>query len=118
MKNEKITVCNNCGTPLIWTFRWDYNELYCLNCGALGDMFMGKKVELTEELKLKNRVVLKIWKSLYGKNRALLPQSNGYKKNNCKKCEKEYHNFHLSKKEIRDNKVAEKILEKVKHLFN
>ena len=117
MKKE-ITICENCGTPLIWTFRWDYKEMYCLNCGANGDMFMGKKVEITPELKLKYRVVNKVWKSFYGKNRPLLPMSSGYRKNNCKKCQGgESHSNHLSKKEIRESKVVEKILNRVKGLF-
>jgi hypothetical protein len=117
MKKE-ITICEKCGTPLIWTFRWDYKEMYCLNCGAMGDMFMGKKVETTPELKLKFKAVNKVWKSLYGKNRPLLPASGGYRKNNCKKCDAgENHSKHLSKKEIRENKVAEKILIRIKGLF-
>src|SRR4030042_5407487 len=115
---KKINICENCGTPLMWTFRWDYNEIYCLNCGALGDMFMGKKVDITPDLKMKYRVVNKIWHSLYGKNKPLLPKSKGYRKDNCDKCQKgQYHSQHLSKKEIRENKIAEKILEKVKGLF-
>ena len=115
---EEIKICENCGTPLIWTFRWDYKEMFCLNCGALGDMFFGKGVGLTPELKMKYRVVNKIWKSLYGKSGALLPESIGYQKSNCEKCKAgENHHLHLTKKEIRESRVAEKILEKVKSLF-
>ncbi len=66
MKREaiKIRVCS-CGTPLIWTFRWPYCEYYCLNCGGRGGMFgIGSNIELTTELKIKQRVVNKIWKSI------------------------------------------------------
>lgn len=118
MTQKEIRVCEECGTPLIWTFRWDYKERYCLNCGALGDMFLGKNVELTKELKLKERIVNRIWKSLYGKTGDLLPISSGYQKSNCKKCQIEKsHSLHLSKREIRNNKVAEKILNKMIGIF-
>jgi hypothetical protein len=115
---EQISICENCGTPLIFTFRWAYKEKFCLNCGSLGDMFMGETVDLTPELKLKYKIVNKIWKALYGKNKPLLPLSQ-YKRKGCKKCEDGgNHNEHLNKKEIRNHKVAEKILKQLERVFN
>lgn len=118
MKKE-IRICENCRTPLIWTFRWDYNERYCMNCGALGDMFLGKDVPLTHELKIEKAIVDGIWKVLYGNNKPLLPRSGGYRKDKCEKCDKgESHHKHLSKNEIIDNKIAEIVLDNMEMLFD
>lgn len=109
----KITVCDDCETPLIFTFRWAFKEMYCLNCGALGDMFMGKKVRLTDELKLKKRIVDRIWKTLYGREGFLLPVAS-YTIDGCKKCKSgDNHGQHLTNREIRNNKIANKILKKM-----
>ena len=32
MKNERITICPNCGEPLVWTFINSGSEWYCINC--------------------------------------------------------------------------------------
>lgn len=119
MKQNEIKICSDCGTPLIWTFRWAGAEYYCLNCGTMGGVFgTGEYVKLTPELRLKRRVVNKIWKSIYSNNRLLLPACR-YRRDNCEKCKKgAYHNQHLTKKEIKGNKIAERILKSVLHLFN
>lgn len=118
--NKEIRICEKCGTPLIWTFRWDYNERYCLNCGGLGDMFLGKDVELTNQLKVKKAIVDGIWKILYFKG-FLLPASGGYRKKKCEKCNNlehsEYHGQHLTEKEKENNEIAEIVLDNMKMLF-
>ncbi len=114
---REIQVCEHCGTPLIWTFRWAYKEYFCMNCGALGDMFMGKEVKITPELKLKSRVVHKIWNSLY-KTGFLLSVAL-YKIDGCKKCDAgQNHGDHLTKREIRNGKIAQRILDKMIGIFN
>lgn len=120
MKKElkEIKVCENCQTPLLFTFRWDYSERYCLNCGALGDMFLGEYAPLTKELRAKEKLVNKIWSALYGKQGFLLPASGKYKKKNCKKCEvEEYHGSHLTRREKLGNQITEKILKRVKFIY-
>jgi hypothetical protein len=121
MKNtkeeKKIRVCEYCGSPLIFTFRWAYKEYFCMNCGALGDIFMGKDVVLTPELRLKKKIIDKTWNALY-KTHLLLPISR-YKRRNCKLCDEGgEHNEHLTKREIRNGKIAQKILNKMIGIFN
>jgi len=116
-KQKEIKVCPNCESPLIWTFYNAYNEYFCLNChykhGMIG---AGDDIPLTQELRLKEKILKAIWNELYGKG-WLLPASN-YKKGKCKKCDTTYHNSHLTKNEIDKNIIAKKMLEKLKHLFN
>ena len=118
-KKEKptIRICG-CGTPLIWTFAFAYNERYCLNCGTPTPMFDGNDdVEATRELKFKKELVDAIWKVIYTK-KGLLP-SGTYTRRNCKKCnEDQNHNNHLAKAEKELDKIAREYLEKFKGFFN
>lgn len=112
-KKQKPTVriCG-CGTPLIWTFAFAYSERYCLNCGQPTPMFDGNNdVPLTKELQLKKKLVEVMWKVIYNK---YLPKGN-FQQGDCKKCVgNAYHNNHLTKGEVEYDKIASKLLEKVK----
>lgn len=114
-----IRICTNCGCPLIWTFRWAYKERFCMNCGLTGGMMgTGKDVELTPELKLKQRVINKIWSALYSKKNHLLLPIARYKRTGCKKCEAgDDHNEHLTNREIRNGKIAERVLKSMQGIF-
>ena len=118
MKNKKeIRVCDNCGAPLIWTFCWAYKERYCLNCGSMGGMLgTGEDVELTPKLKAQDKVIRDVWKAL---QKHLIYRCD-YKLDRCKKCQVEgvrTHRDHLSKKEILEDKVATKMLERLNKGF-
>jgi Zn ribbon nucleic-acid-binding protein len=117
-EKETIKVCPECGNPLKWTFCFDYNEYYCLNCGYMNGMLgAGDDVELTPVLKMKAQLIDVIWKRLYGKG-GMLPEGE-FKIKNCKKCGNgQYHNEHLTKKEEEINEEAWKILENIKGIFN
>lgn len=118
-EEKTISVCPYCGTPLIFTFRWDYYEKFCLNCGRLGDCFWGEETKITPELEFKRKILDKIWKALYGKNRPLLPVSKAYRNVGCKKCENgELHPYHLTKTEKIKGRVAQKILKNLRGIFD
>ena len=108
---KQITVCTRCKIPLIWTFLWDGNEYYCINCAEhSGLMGGGDRVDLTPELKAQNKVILRVWKALRFN---LLPRGN-FGRNNCKKCAGSYaHRDHLTKAEISKDKLATSMLKKL-----
>ena len=108
-----VRVCDECGVPLIWTFAFDYNERYCLNCGAMGGMLgTGEDVPATRELIFQEKIVNALWKILYGK-KGLVPRSS--QRTNCKKCHEsnEKHYDHLSKAEAEWDKIAREYLKKL-----
>lgn len=124
-KEKKIKVCSECEAPLIFTFAFDYCELYCLNCGAKGGMFgTGHEVDLTTELLFKKKLVDSLWRVIY-RSGWYLP-SGRFGKGGCKKDNKngryssscENHNEHLTEKEIEKNLVAREYLEKMKGILN
>jgi len=103
-KEEKITVCTECKIPLIWTFLWAYNEYYCINCGGhWGMMGAGDYVKLTPELKAQNKVILRVWKAL----RFNLLGRGSFT-----------HGQHLTKSEIRKDKIATTMLNKLEGAWN
>jgi hypothetical protein len=112
----KIRVCSNCGFPLIWTFAFDYQERYCLNCGNGGGMLgTGDNIPTTRELIFKKKLVDAIWKVIYGK-KGLVPTSS--QRNKCKICDNnrgERHYQHMSKSEKEWDKIARDYL---KHFSN
>ena len=115
-KKERITICPHCQTPMIWTFKWAGCEWFCLNCGDAMGMCSGDITEVTPELKLKKKVVDKIWKILSNK---ILPNCP-FKKNKCKKCWENgvnSHWEHITKREKRQSKEAERIIDKFKGIF-
>ena len=118
-KQEKktIRVCDNCGSPLIWTFAFDYKERYCLNCGLGGGMLgTGTDMPVTRELIFQEKLVNAIWKVIYGK-KGLVPISAG--RTNCVKClVGGRHYNHLSKAEKEWDKIARLYLEKIKGFIN
>ena len=114
-----IRVCDNCETPLIWTFAFPYCERFCLNCGAKGGMLgTGDDVPITKELRFKKRLVDAIWKVIYGK-KGLLPTGQ-FGRSGCKKdngsCGN--HQDHLTSSEKEWNEIAIKYLKQVQGLFN
>jgi hypothetical protein len=78
----------------------------------------GKKVELTPELKKQEKLILKIWRPI---NKHLIPRSQ-FAKNKCEKCansDNHYnHREHLSKLEIRKDKIATSILLSLRGAWN
>lgn len=114
MKNKtlrEIIVCDTCGIPLIWTFKWDYYEYYCINCGGhWGMLGAGAVVEETQELKQQKKMLQKMFDKALGKY--LLPRGQ-YKKTNCQKCDNENHNLHTSLSEKRKDKIATKTLKEL-----
>lgn len=114
MKQQKtIRICDNCNTPLLWTFVFDYAERYCLNCGLSGGMMgTGTEVPATRELIFQHKLVKAMWKGIYCK-KGLVPVSA--KRINCKKCDStsERHYQHLSKAEKEWDKIARDHLIKV-----
>lgn len=113
--NQTIRVCDNCGVPLIWTFAFDYQERYCLNCGAGGGMLgTGKDVLRTRELIFQKKIVDAIWKVIYD-GKGLVP--TGGRRDGCKKCEVENHYHHLSKAEMEWDKIARDYLKKLQGIF-
>ena len=115
LDKDEMKVCNYCGLPLIWTFHWAYKEYFCINCdrhwGMLG---AGKTVKETHELKIREKRFRKLWKAL---NHYLVPQGS-YARRGCDKCQGCNHREHLSKKEIRENKIASKILKSLEGCFS
>jgi len=113
---KQITVCTRCKIPLIWTFLWSYKEFYCINCGGhWGMMGAGDYVKLTPELKAQNKVILRVWKAV----RFNLVNRGDYGMGNCKKCAGNYtHRDHLSKSEIRKDKLATSMLKKLIGAWN
>ena len=115
---KKITICSNCGSPLIWTFYFNYRKMFCLNCGKVGSMFIGNEVDLTNELRIKQKIVNGIWKVLYGKKGDLIPANGMYKKDKCKKCEVDkYHGNHLTEKETQADRICKKVLKNLEGLL-
>jgi len=109
MKKE-ISVCNECGKPVVWTFAFDGAEYYCLMCGNKTGMMGGKTdVPWTPELRAWQIVVEKVWKSL----RHFHTGSGRYRQNGCKKCISEDHGHHFKDMEIEKMKVVNSILEKL-----
>jgi hypothetical protein len=113
---KTIRVCDDCGTPLIWTFVFDHCERYCLNCGAKGGMLgTGTDVPATRELRFQEKMVKKIWSVIYS-NEGLEPIS-GWRVG-CKKCETEKrHHNHLSEAEKENDQIARDYLQRVKGIF-
>jgi len=116
---KQITVCTRCKIPLIWTLLWAYNEYYCINCaGHWGMMDAGHRFDLTPELKAQNKVILRVWKVL----RCNLLGRGSYGQSNCKKCAEcagSYnHRHHLTKSEIRKDKIATSMLKKLIGAWN
>ena len=114
MKDKEIEICE-CGTPLIFTFLWPYKEWFCLSCGEATEFLGRNYTKLTLELRVKLRVVNKIWKSLRS---SLLPRTFKYRRNGCKKCDTgEDHGYHVSTYEKRKDKIATQILKNIEGLF-
>ena len=116
-KNQDISVCKNCDLPLIFTFCWDGQEYYCLNCGKTLPFMYQKEIPITKELKLARKVLDDIWSAIY---KHLIPESRGYTKTNCKKCQNhkdKYHYQHLSESEKIRDKYATMILKKLAEGF-
>ena len=112
---KEMIVCNECGIPLVWTFHWAYYEYYCLGCGGhWGMLGAGKRIKSTPELEKQSKYLRKLWKAL---GHYLTPESK-CTRTGCLKCQTSNdHREHLSKKEIRENKIATKILEALKGSF-
>lgn len=109
---KTIRVCDDCGVPLIWTFAFDYQERYCLNCGAMGGMLgTGEDVPATKELLFQEKLVNAVWKIIYKTKKGLVPASA--KKEGCKKCDDttEKHYRHLTKAEKEWDTIARAYLE-------
>lgn len=116
-KREKqtIRICDDCGTPMLWTFFFPYCEWYCLNCGASGGMLgTGENVEATRELIFKKKLAEAIWKVLRDK---MVPPGS-YTQRGCKKCGTEDHPHHLFPSEKEWNKIATPYLERVRGLLD
>jgi hypothetical protein len=113
---KKIRVCDECGTPLIWTFAFAYCERYCLNCGIKGGMLgTGKDVPVTRELVFKKKLVDSIWKVIYGK-KGYIPHSS--QRIGCQKCVgNEKHYNHLTNSEKEWDSIARKYLESLQGIF-
>ena len=112
---KTIRVCDECETPLIWTFAFPYCERYCLNCGAKGGMMgTGTDIEATRELIFKKKLVNAVWKVVYGK-KGLMP-SGSFGRVGCKKCGND-HREHATEAELEYDLIARKYLEKVQGIF-
>jgi len=109
MSKKEIRVCY-CGNPLTWTFAFPYKEYVCLNCGRTEGM-LGARIPITKELIYKAKLDKKIWKVIYNKC-GFLP-TGSYTIKNCKKCDIEDHNNHLSKSEIIKDKIAKDFFDKI-----
>ena len=94
MKEDKINVCNSCKNPVVGTFMFSGAELYCPSCGAKGDIFWGELVEVTPELKEKQKLIHR----KFNEAREHVHSGGGMMKD-CRKCNKEAHQYHLTKKE-------------------
>lgn len=115
---KTIRVCDDCGVPLIWTFAFDYQERYCLNCGAMGGMLgTGEDVPATRELIFQQKLVNAVWNVIYGKKGMV--SVSVVEKTGCKKCSEsdEAHYNHLTKAEKEWDTIARAYLEKVKGLI-
>lgn len=78
-------------------------------------MGVGDRVELTPELKARNEVIQRVWKAISFN----LTIRGAYGKKNCKKCDgRLIHHTHLSKQEIRKNKLATSMLKKLEGAWN
>ena len=110
MDTKEITVCPECGEPMIWTFAFSGHEYYCLMCGYGCGMFGGKTVEETKELKYKQKLYRKIFRVI---EKDLIPYGAYLKK--CEKCRdmKEYHLFHATELELLKKDIAMETLEKI-----
>lgn len=117
MKNKTIRVCDRCETPLIWTFVFDYNERYCLNCGAMGGMLgTGTDLPATRELIFKKKLVDALWKVIYDR-KGLMPNGK-FGRTNCKKETNCYdHRKHLTLSEREWDTIANKYLISLQGIF-
>jgi len=78
-------------------------------------MGAGECVDLTPELKAQNKVILRVWNAL----RCNLIVRGDFGRSNCKKCTGSFtHRNHLSKSEIRKNKLATSMLKKLIGAWN
>ena len=106
---EEIKVCD-CGAPLHWTFLYNGQEYFCMNCGAGGGMFgTGKDVLLTVERKARQKVAGDVFKAL----RKYLFGDGCFTRNKCKKCREgkdTYHTQHTTKYEKAKDNAAQKML--------
>jgi hypothetical protein len=116
MQNKKqITICSNCKIPLIWTFKWAYNEWFCINCGGHWGMMGRDSTELTPELKVQDKVIQRLWKVISFN----LVVRGAYGRDDCKKCNGGFtHHTHLSLSEKRKDKLATSMLKKLKGAWN
>lgn len=123
-QKKTIRVCGECKIPLIWTFAFDGNERFCINCQVPTPMFDGNPdEEVTRELIFKKRLVDAIWKVIYG-NKGMIPRGR-FGRGGCKKDDREgrfasscdNHNAHLSKSEVEWDKIARACLANLKGKF-
>lgn len=117
-KKRTIRVCDDCDTPLIWTFAFPYAERFCINCGHTGGMLgTGKDVDATRDVVFKKKLVNALWKVIYGR-KGLIP--TGSQRTNCKKCttSNEYHYNHLTKAEKECDSLAREWLKKLEGTFD
>lgn len=114
--SKTIRVCDRCGVPLLWTFAFDYQERFCLNCGEGGGMLgTGKDIPVTKDLLFQERLVNAIWKVIYLSKKGLLPNGK-FGRTNCKKdngtCNN--HREHLTKTEKEWDVIARTYLIKLR----
>lgn len=110
MREKTITICPNCGEPMIWTFAFSGSEYYCLMCGYSCGIFGAKKVEETKKLKYQQKLYKRIFREI---NKDLIPVGAYFKK--CEKCKsfEESHLNHATELELLKQDIAIEILEKI-----
>lgn len=117
-REKKETMVCECGAPLHWTFLYHHKEYFCMNCGAkYGMLGAGMDVEETVETKANQKIA----SNVFGVLRKYLIGDGGFTKSNCKKCKNRkdrYHTQHLSKREIAENEIAEKMLKKIRGYYS
>ena len=108
---KEIRVCN-CGGPLMWTMHVAYAEYYCMHCGdSFGMMGSGKDVEETPELRHRQKLYSRVFKTI---RKDLLPNCK-FGRVGCKKCvgSDRNHLAHATKSELAKSEQAYELLKQI-----
>jgi hypothetical protein len=106
MKN-RISICSNCGFPLISTLAFSYAERYCMNCGGQFGIMSVDCTDITPEMK---PFITKMNRRFGQVRRYLI--GGGMRLVGCEKCNE--HEVHLQHATAKENKKYEWALKKLK----
>jgi hypothetical protein len=108
----RLTFCDRCEEPMLWTFAFVSCELFCPNCGATHGMMDGGRKMLADEDEIKKHKANERW---FKQIRPHL-YMGGERRKDCEKCSGgEYHVHHLTLEEMQKQRWAMDELKKKLH---